>query len=74
MAGVDVRQAWAAALAEAELVEATDETVIDKIAIGPALVATDPRLFPANDLFTHSAVACSVDRRSARTSPSTATP
>ncbi len=58
-----VRKAWAAALAEADLSLVTDETVIDKIAISPALDATDPLIFPPEKMSDHHAVSCLIRPR-----------
>lgn len=55
-----VREAWAAVLAEAKLTLVTDETLIDKIAIGPGLTAADPRIFPPEKMSDHHAVSCLV--------------
>jgi exonuclease III len=55
-----VRAAWAELLAEAGLTLVTDETVIDKIAIGPGVRASDPLLFPPERTSDHHAVSCLV--------------
>jgi len=53
-----VRQAWAEALGATGLTLATDETMIDKVAIGPELTASDPLIFPPDKMSDHHAVSC----------------
>ena len=53
-----VRRAWADALAEADLTVATDEEMIDKIAVSPELIASEALLFPPEKMSDHHAVSC----------------
>jgi endonuclease/exonuclease/phosphatase family metal-dependent hydrolase len=55
-----VRRAWVDALAEAELTPATDESMIDKIAVSPELTASDPMIFPPEKMSDHHALSCVV--------------
>ncbi|MEX1219928.1 MAG: endonuclease/exonuclease/phosphatase family protein [Solirubrobacterales bacterium] len=55
-----VRQAWANALAEADLTVVTNEEMIDKIAVGPGLTASDSLMFPPETMSDHHAVSCLV--------------
>jgi exonuclease III len=56
-----VRQAWADLLAESDLSVSTDEEMIDKIAVGAGLAASDPLLFPPEKMSDHHAVSCLVE-------------
>ncbi|MGA7396448.1 MAG: hypothetical protein WBW62_03275, partial [Solirubrobacterales bacterium] len=53
-----VRQAWADALDEIGLKKVTDESMIDKIAVGPELEASDSLIFPPEKMSDHHAVSC----------------
>jgi exonuclease III len=58
--GHKVRKAWAEVLKEAGLTLVTDEAMIDKVAIGPGLAASDPLIFPPEKMSDHHAVSCLV--------------
>lgn len=55
-----VRAAWAELLEEAGLALVTDGEMIDKVAIGPGLTASDAQLFPPEKTSDHHAVSCLV--------------
>lgn len=55
---VKARKLWAKVLEEAGLELVTDEAMIDKVAIGPGLSASDPALFPPEKMSDHHAVSC----------------
>jgi exonuclease III len=55
-----VRKAWSEVLDEAGLTLATDEAMIDKVAVGPGLTASEPLIFPPEKMSDHHAVSCLV--------------
>jgi len=55
-----VRKAWKDALADAGLKVATDEEMIDKIAVSAALTTSEPLIFPPEKMSDHHAVSCLV--------------
>ena len=57
---VKARKLWAKILDYAGLEAVTDEAMIDKIVIGPGLLASDPALFPPEKMSDHHAVSCLV--------------
>lgn len=56
-----VRKAWADTLTEFGLKVATDETMIDKIAVSAELTASDSSIFPPEKMSDHHAVSCLLD-------------
>ncbi len=61
-----VRTAWADLLEAAGLTAVTDESMIDKVAIGSELKASDPLIFPPEKMSDHHAVSCLVRTSAAR--------
>ena len=60
MGGVTALPDAARILDDAGLEAVTDEAMIDKIVIGPGLLASDPALFPPEKMSDHHAVSCLV--------------
>ena len=58
--GKKVRDAWADIRATSDLTVATDDQVIDKVAVGPGLAATHRLVFPGEGVSDHSAVSCRI--------------
>ena len=54
------RKLWARVLEDAGLRLVTDEAMIDKVAAGDGLDASDPQLFPPEKMSDHHAVSCLV--------------
>jgi endonuclease/exonuclease/phosphatase family metal-dependent hydrolase len=67
-----VRKAWSEALAAADLRLVTDEEMIDKIAVGPGLVASDSSIFPPEKMSDHHAVSCRLEVPASALGPSPA--
>ncbi len=57
-ANAKARMLWAKVLGDAGLKVVTDQAMIDKIATGPGLLASDPALFPPEKMSDHHAVSC----------------
>jgi len=54
------RQAWTDTLAVADLTRVTDDSMIDKVTIGPELTASDSLIFPPEKMSDQHAVSCLV--------------